>query len=181
MTHYCKRTTMNKFFNLIVAVSLTFGLASCLKDDEHFVDFASAGYVAEIPYAANRSILRTFSVSAAKASLDTLIDVNIASPSPPTTDVPITVGIDQAALTTYNAGVATKYTLLPAGSYTLANTTVTVPAGQRIASVRMSFIGSKIPTTGGPFALPISIQTVPSNVTISANYRTQIVAITLTK
>ena len=172
---------MNNLSKIFIAASLVVGLASCLKDDEHFVDFAGAGYVAEIPYTANRSILRTFSVSAAKASVDTLIDVNIASPNPPTVDIPITVGVDQAALTTYNATSTTKYALLPASAYKLANTTVTVPAGQRIASVKMSFIPSQIPTTGGPYALPISITTVPGNVVISANYHTQIVAVSLTK
>ena len=77
--------------------------------------------------------------------------------------------------------VGTKYTLLPADAYKIANTTVTVPAGQRIASVMLSFIPAKVPATGGPFALPITIQTVPTNVTISANYKTQIVTVSLTK
>jgi Domain of unknown function (DUF1735) len=172
---------MKLLINTVVALTLAVGLTSCLKDDEHFVDFAASGYVAEIPYVANRSILRSFSVSASKPSLDTLIDVNIASPSAPTTDIPITLGVDAGALTAYNATATTKYNLLPATAYTIPNATVTVPAGQRIASVRFSLLGGKVPTTGGPFALPISILVVPTNVTISANYRTQIVVVALTK
>ncbi len=175
------KQTMNKLFSIIVAVSLAFSLTSCLKDDEHFVDFAGVGYVAEIPYTANRSIIKAFPVSLAKASVDTLIDVNIASPNPPSMDIPITLGVDQAALTTYNAGSTTKYTLLPADAYKITNSMVTVPAGQRTASLKLSFIPAKVPTTGGPYALPITIQTVPSNVTISANYKTQIATISLTK
>jgi hypothetical protein len=172
---------MNKLFSIIVFVSMAFGLSSCLKDDEHFVDFAGAGYVAEIPYTANRSLIKSFPVSLAKASVDTVIDVNIASPNPPSMDIPITLGVDQAALTTYNAGSKTKYTLLPADAYKIASTTITVLAGKRIANLQLSFIPAKVPTTGGPYALPITIQTVPSNVTISANYKTQIATISLTK
>lgn len=171
---------MKNRFKMIVAAGLAVSLASCLKDDEHFVNFAGAGYVAEIPYAANRSVIRAFPVSAAKASSDTVIDVNIASPNPPTMDIPITVALDPAALTAYNATVATKYTLLSTDAYQLKTPTVTVKAGSRIASVGISFIGSKIPATGN-YAVPISITTVPGNVTISANYHTQIVAISRVK
>ncbi len=176
-----KLKTMNHLIKLIVAVTLATGLTSCLKDDEHFVNFAASGYVAEIPYAANRSILRSFSVSASKPSLDTLIDINIASPSPPTADVPVTLAVNQTALTAYNATATTKYTILPATAYTIASTTVTVPAGQRIGSLRFSLLGGKVPTTGGPYALPLTIVTVPSNVIISGNYNTQIVVVSLTK
>ena len=94
---------MNKLFSISVFVGLAISLSSCLKDDEHFVNFAGAGYVAEIPYTANRSIIKAFPVSLAKASVDTVIDLNIASPNPPTMDIPITVGVDPDALTTYNA------------------------------------------------------------------------------
>ena len=104
--------------------------------------------MAEIPYAANRSIIRAFPVSLAKASSDTVIDVNIASPNPPTMAIPITVGLDTAALTRYNAGTATKYTLLPAAAYQIKSPNITVAAGSRIASVGLSFIGSKVPATG---------------------------------
>lgn len=171
---------MKNIIKLVVTLGIGVSMASCLKDDAHFVDFAASGYVAEIPYAANRSILRAFPVSASKASSDTVIDVNIASPNPPTADVPITMGLDTAALTRYNATTATKYMLLPAAAYQIKNPMLTITAGNRIASLGLSFIGSKVPTTGR-YAVPISIMSVPSNVTISANYHTQIVAVTLTK
>ena len=172
---------MNKLVNIIVAASLAVGLTSCLKDDEHFVDFASAGYVAEIPYVANRSILKTVAVSATSAALVAPVDINIASPNPPTQDMPVTVAIDQAALTAYNTANKTTYTILPAAAYQLTNPMVTVASGQRIATVNVNFVGTQIPATGGPYAVPISIITVPSNVVISANYHTQILVVSLTK
>lgn len=172
---------MNKLFNSIVAVSLAVGLTSCLNDDEHFVDFAGAGYVAEIPYVANRSILKTVTVSATSTSLVAPVDINIASPNPPSQDVPVTVAIDQAALTAYNTANKTAYTILPAAAFQLTNPMVTVAAGQRIATVNVNLVGSQVPATGGPFAIPISITTVPSNVVISANYHTQILVVSLTK
>ncbi|GAB4024110.1 DUF1735 domain-containing protein [Spirosoma gilvum] len=172
---------MNKVFNIFVAVSVTLGLTSCLNDDEHFVDFAGSGYVAEIPYAANRSILKTVSVSASSASTVAPVDVNIASPNPPTQDLPITVAIDQAALTAYNTANKTSYTLLPTTAYQLTNPAVTVAAGQRIATVNVNLVGTQVPATGGPYAIPVSITTVPSNVVISANNHTQILVISRTK
>lgn len=181
MPNQNKQTTMNKLFNIIVAVSLAVGLTSCLKDDEHFVDFASAGYVAEIPYVANRSILKTIAVPATSTSLVAPVDINIASPNPPSQDVPVTVAIDQAALTAYNTANKTSYTIPPAAAFQLTNPMVTVTAGQRIATVNVNFVGTQVPATGGPYAIPLSITTVPSNVVISANYHTQILVISLTK
>ncbi|WP_157816063.1 DUF1735 domain-containing protein [Spirosoma pollinicola] len=172
---------MNKLCSIIVAASLAVGLISCLKDDEHFVDFAGVGYVAEIPYVANRSILKTVTVGATSTSLVAPVDINIASPTPPTQDVPVTVAIDQTALTAYNTANKTAYTILPAAAYQLSNPMVTVAAGQRIATVNVNFVGTQIPATGGPYAVPISITTVPSNVIISANYHTQILVVSLTK
>ncbi len=172
---------MNKLFSIIVAASLAVSLTSCLKDDEHFVDFAGVGYVAEIPYVANRSILKTVTVGATSTSLVAPVDINIASPNPPSQDVPVTVAIDQAALTAYNTANKTAYTILPAAAYQLTNPTVTVASGQRIATVNVNFIGTQIPATGGPYAVPISITTVPSNVVISANYHTQILVVSLAK
>ena len=176
-----KQTTMrNLFSTVVVAASLALSLTSCLKDDEHFVDFAGAGYVAEIPYTANRSILQTDSLSASTATSVFPLDINIASPNPPTQNIDIAVMVDQAALTTYNTGRTIKYTLLPSSAYQLTPA-VTVNAGSRIGTVNITFQHSQVPKIGGPYALPITIQTVPSNVTISANYRTQIIAVPLKK
>ena len=172
---------MNKFLSIIVAASVALSLTSCLKDDEHFVDFAASGYVAEIPYVANRSILKAVTVLSAPTSATANIapvDINIASPNPPTTDIPVGVGPDPTALDAYNKSANRAYKLLPSSAYQLTPS-VTVASGSRIATVNVTFIPGQIPTTGGPYALALSILTVPSNVTISANYRTQILAITL--
>ncbi|GAB3792058.1 hypothetical protein GCM10028819_01590 [Spirosoma humi] len=179
MPNQNKHTTMNKFFSIIVAASLAVGLTSCLKDDEHFVDFAGAGYVAEIPYVANRSILNTTD-SLRRTSTTAYVfpmDINIASPNPPTQDMQVGVAIDQAALTAYNTANKKAYQLLPSTAFQLTNPTVTVKAGTRIGTVNISIQPNQIPATGGPFAIPLSITTVPSNVVISANYHTEIIAV----
>lgn len=172
---------MKKLVKMILAVSLTTALISCLHDDEHFVDFAGSGYVAEIPYAANRSVLKTVTVSAGSASTVAPVDINIASPNPPTQDVAVTVAIDTAALRTYNTANQTAYQLLPAAAYQLTNPTVTVASGQRIGTVNVNFVGSQVPASGGPYAVPISITAVPANVVISANYHTQILVVSRTQ
>lgn len=173
---------MKNIVKLLVAASLAISLTSCLKDDEHFVDFAGAGYVAEIPYAANRSILRsTDSLVRTSATAYVFpIDVNIASPNPPTTSIPITVALDQAALTAYNTANKTTFQLLPATAFQLTNPSVTVAAGSRIATVNVNIIPSQVPTTG-TYVVPVTITSVPANVTISANYRTQLLRVLLKK
>jgi Domain of unknown function (DUF1735) len=170
---------MNKLLTIVVAASVAVSMTSCLKDDEHFVDFAASGYVAEIPYVANRSILKAVTVNAGATPTVAPVDINIASPNPPTTDVTVGVGPDQAALDVYNKANAKTYKLLPATAYQLSPATVTIASGSRVGTVNVSFVGSQVPTTGGPYALALSIQTVPSNVAISANYRTQILAVTV--
>ncbi len=169
---------MKNTFKLLVAAGLAVSLVSCLKDDEHFVDFAAAGYVAEIPYAANRSIIRTTDslVRTSATAYVFPLDVNIASPNLPTTSIPITVAIDQAALTAYNTANKTTYQLLPATAYQLTNPSVMVAAGSRIATVNISIIPNQVPATG-TYVIPVSITTVPANVTISANYHTQLLQI----
>ncbi|MBC3784054.1 DUF1735 domain-containing protein [Spirosoma utsteinense] len=172
---------MKKIAYFFVAAGLALGLTSCLNDDEHFVNFAGAGYVAEIPYTANRSIAKAVTVSAAAASVVAPVDINIASPNPPTQNIDVTVGVDQAALTTYNVGRATPYKILPAAAYQLTTPMVTVTAGQRIATVNVTFVGTQVPATGGPYALPLTIQSASNNAIISANNKTQILTVTLAK
>ena len=170
---------MKNRFKIGVTVALAVSLTACLKDDEHFVDIQGSGYIAEIPYAANRSIIRTTdSLSKTSATAYVFpIDVNIASPNPPTTSVPITVAVDQAALTAYNTANKTTYQLPPATAFQLTNPSITVASGSRIATVNISITPNQIPTTGGPYVIPISILTVPANVTISANYHTQLLRV----
>lgn len=169
---------MNTILKIVVAASVAVSMTSCLKDDAHFVDFAASGYVAEIPYVANRSILKAVTVTAGTTPTVAPVDINIASPNPPTTDVAIGVGPDQAALDAYNKTIAKPYVMLPATAYQLTPS-VTVASGSRIATANVTFVPGQIPTTGGPYALALSILTVPSNVVISANYKTQILAVTL--
>ncbi|MFD1143002.1 DUF1735 domain-containing protein [Larkinella insperata] len=171
---------MKQVIHYAVAAVLAVGLIACLNDDEHFVDFAGAGYVAELPYAANRDILKTVSVPASATSTVAPIDINIASPQPPTQDMAVTVAVDTAALTAYNTARGSAYVMLPATAYQLTNPTVTVPAGQRIATVTVNLLGAQVPASGGPYALPIRITAVPENVVISANYATQILVISRT-
>ena len=171
---------MNKLFKIVVAAGVALSMTSCLKDDEHFVDFAASGYVAEIPYAANRSILKRDTVSLSAASTVRPLDINIASPNLPTEAIQVGVVLDPAALTAYNKTIAKPYTLLPATAYQLP-ASVTINPGNRIGTINISYVGAQVPITGGPYALPVTIQSVPSNVTISANYRTQILAIVMIK
>jgi hypothetical protein len=167
---------MNKAFALLLVAGLGLGMSSCLKDDEHYTDFQNVGYVAEIPSSAFFGVVDNEGFPIQTTPYAYPFDVNIASPNPPTQNVDVTVGVDAAALTRYNAANGDSLQLLPAEAYSLGSTTVTVPAGKRLATVDLKFNTSKI-AVNGYYALPITIKSASNNVAVSANYGTKIIVI----
>lgn len=163
---------MKKILSLIVAASLTFGLASCLKDDEHMEPFSlqNTGYLAEIAglnVATDNSINQSFAASTAPSSFT--FNVKIASPNPPTQDIQVTVAASDSALALYNNVSNNTYTALPAAAYKILTPTVTVKAGTRFAPVSLQLNTSAIdPTQAG--ALAIKIVSATGGAIPSANF-----------
>ena len=162
--------------NVLGVCTLLFGVSSCLKDDAHFVDFAGVGATADIPTSTNSgSIIANKSFNIATAPTPYSFDVNISSPSIPTTSTDVTMGIDAATLKAYNdANLAadsssTVYEILPDSTYSFASPTITVPAGQRLGTVTINFKTSKIDASHS-YALPIVIKSATNGVTPSANW-----------
>ncbi|MFD2570717.1 BT_3987 domain-containing protein [Spirosoma soli] len=168
---------MKKFLYVIVAASLTGSLSSCLNDDEHYVDFKNVGAIAEIPSSAFYGLEDTRSYLKVAAAADTF-DVKVSSPNIPSQDVQISVAIDEAALTAFNAQNDTDYKILPASLYQLTTPTVTVKAGTRLAPVSFQLNTTSLSFTDN-YAIPFVIKTATNNVTVSSNYGTKILAIKL--
>lgn len=170
------------FLYSFLAGGLAFGLSSCLKDDEHFTNFQNVGAVAEIPSSAFYGIEDNQGIPIQTTPTTYSFDVNIASPTPPSQDVTVTLAIDKAALDAYNAADTTRhYQLLPTSLYQISGLTTTVKAGSRLAPVQLSFFSStdKVPNptayNDAEYALPLKITSASNNVAVSSNYGTKII------
>ncbi|MBS1662199.1 MAG: DUF1735 domain-containing protein [Bacteroidetes bacterium] len=173
---------MKKSYIALSLLSLVL-LASCLKDKSN-VEFNNLGYIAEISTASTNGTdqapsggLAYFTgavipTSVASGSDDNFFTVNIASPYPPTKDVPVTLAINDAARTAYNAASSDGYIYdaLPTAAYSFPATTGTVRAGYRLDTFNLSFFHDKMDPTKD-YMLPISITQAPGT-TISGNMST---------
>ena len=168
--------------SIVISISSALFLCSCVKDNPN-VDFNNLGYIAEISTASTNGTdqapsggLAFFSGATIATSVDPTPDaefftVNIASPYPPTKDIPVTLAINDAARVTYNASTPDyTYGALPAGAYSFPATTGTVHAGLRLDTFNLTFMhGNMDPTKD--YMLPISITAAPGT-TISGNMST---------
>jgi len=168
---------------IIFSVVTGLALSGCLKDKSN-TDFSNQnGYIAEISTSSVNSTdqapsggLTYFGDATMATSVDPTPDnefftVNIASPYPPTRDIPVTIAVDDAKRTAYNATTPDyTYGALPANAYSLPATTGTIHAGLRLDTFNVTFMyGSMDPTKD--YMLPISITQAPGT-TISGNMST---------
>src|ERR1700744_5218130 len=125
--------------SIVISFASSVLLCSCLKDKFN-VDFNDIGTVADISTASTNSAdqepsggLAFFGGAVIATTVDPTPDdefftVNIASQYPPTKDIPVTVAVNDAARTAYNASPSDGYTYeaLPASAYAFPATTGTV-------------------------------------------------------
>jgi len=178
---YILLTNMKSFFYSVLLAGLATSLTGCLNDDEHYTDFKNVGAVAEIPSSAFYGIGYNQGLSISTTPTSYTFDVNVASPTPPTQDVTITLAVDQATLDAYNSANSTSYQLLPSTLYQISSLTTTVKAGSRLAPVVVSlYSGSDRVTDPGAYndaeyALPLKITSATNNVAVSSNYGSRII------
>ncbi|HEY4286219.1 MAG TPA: DUF1735 domain-containing protein [Puia sp.] len=169
--------------SIVISFASSVLLCSCLKDKPN-VDLSGIGTIAEISTASTNSTdqapsggLANFSGAVIATSVDASPDdefftVNIASQYPPTKDIPVTVAVNDAARTAYNAAPSDGYTYgaLPTNAYSFPATTGTVHAGLRLDTFNITFMhGNMDPTKD--YMLPISLTAAPGT-TISGNMNT---------
>ncbi|MBB6129278.1 DUF1735 domain-containing protein [Mucilaginibacter lappiensis] len=135
-------------------------LSSCLKDDKHYVDFAGATPLIELPAASgvgsSGGILQAVGLAISTTPIPVNLMVNLASPHTLSTAVTVKVSVDQAALTKYNTDNSTSFVLIPASFYT-STFTATIPAGQNQAFVVINVNSSLIDPSITNYALPLTI------------------------
>src|SRR5438309_8608729 len=144
-----------KFSLIILAVYIC--LSACLKD-KAFMDVSGTQPVIEFANGTGgQSDLGNFGIDPTVDRLDTAIALNIASPQVLDYPVTVTLKVDPTMLTKYN-GVSgnTQLAMLPDSAFKFTTTTVTIPAGHRIARIPLTLFPTKIDPTKS-YGLPISI------------------------
>lgn len=156
-------------------------LSSCLKDNSHYVDFAGAKPLVELPAATGvgpgGGFVTPIALPIQSAAQNINLVVNLAAPKPLTSALTVKLEIDANALTAYNtANIAqfksdstaaaaagnpiptapTIYTLMPTNFYTLSGLSVTIPANQNSANLVISVITQNFDLTKN-YVIPFTI------------------------
>jgi len=161
---------MKKIISICVAVSLLISLAGCLKDDP-LNEFAStAKPIVEMPYHGMEGFSSDAVLAAGQPSpFEIPLVVNIASEFPLTSDVNVTLSVDDALRTQYNtSGAGLQYDALPDSTYTFDVKTGTIKAGSRLDTFYIHLLTDKLDFTHN-YMLPVKIADA-SGQTISGNF-----------
>lgn len=161
---------MKKIISICVGVSFLISLTGCLKDDP-LNDFEStAKPIVEMPYHGLEGFASDAVLAAGQPSpFEVPLVVNIASTYPLNKDVNVTLAVDDALRTQYNAsGAGLQYEAFPDSTYTFDATPGTIKAGSRLDTFYVHFLTDKIDFTHN-YMLPIKISDA-SGETISGNF-----------
>lgn len=148
-------------FNGLVAALCVISLSSCLKNKNEQPDFSATTPVVEIPVG---SPVGDGSVNSLTTSLiqqdvpsDYFFYINYAASSTKATDIKVTLSIDPAALTAYNAAHTSDpaLTQVPSAAFTMP-TTITIPANQRRVQVPVKFVSTALDPAIA-YGLPVTI------------------------
>ncbi|MBS1531007.1 MAG: DUF1735 domain-containing protein [Bacteroidetes bacterium] len=152
----------------ILAATAALSLSSCLKDPRYYT-FSQGGTVINFPLGG----LGNFGADAITDPGDTIVkqfSVDVASPNVPTTPTNVTIAVDNSIITSYNASnSAVTYNPMPDGSYVLSATKVTIPAGQRVGIITVTFYKNQLDPSQS-YMLPIKIVSGNSGNIISGNF-----------
>jgi len=155
------------FVTAILASVAALNLSSCLKDDSRFIDFASSATTVNFPLGG----LSHFGSDAVTDPGDTIVKqfaVDVASPKVPTSATDVTIAVDNTIIDAYNPGSAVQYEPMPDGSYVLSATKVTIPAGQRVGVITVTFYKGLLDPSKS-YMLPIKIVS-GTGATVSGNF-----------
>jgi BT_3987-like, N-terminal domain len=157
----------NKF--LLAFLGGTFLFTSCLKDDNvtnrvYGPEGTEDVKIVEIHDGPDK--VYSFDASSTAADYDVL-DIRLNAPA--SSDITVTLALDQALIDDYNAANGTSYAALPASVYTLNGLTVTIPKGSYSKKVTINMKSEDL--IAGPYALGLKLSgTSDASYTVSGNY-----------
>lgn len=159
-----------KIFKLLIAGAIvTSVMSSCLKNKFDYTNPDGSTSVVEFknPVAPSSetpegSLYTVYPVAyEVGASVEGTYTIQLTGPDPAPQDVVVNIGTKSAAVTELNADKSiissyVPYVVLPAELFTITTPTVTIPAGQRTATVKVAFKTVNFDFTK-KYALPISV------------------------
>lgn len=160
---------MKIFKLLITSAILTTMMSSCLKDKFDNINPSGSNSVVEFknPVAPSSetpegSLYTVYGVAYEVApSVEATYTIQLTGPDAAAQDVVVNIGVKSAAVTELNADKSiissyVPYVELPSALYTITTPQVTIPAGQRTATVKVAYKTVNFDFTK-KYALPISV------------------------
>jgi hypothetical protein len=108
-------------------------------------------------------------------SVDQPFEVNYAGAGTAPEDIVVTLELDPNALVSYNDEQGSHFTMMPANMYSVDSWTVTIPAGQKRATLDVEFFTDQFDLAES-YGFPLKIASVSSGI-ISSNYGTVIYSV----
>jgi hypothetical protein len=169
---------MKKIKYLAIVIIFTGLLQSCLKDSP-YLDVSNTQPVVEFPFGSNGTVtasLGTLSPLDSNNAFDTVIAINLSSPQVLNYDITVTVTLDSATITSYNAAnPSNQLTMIPDSAFSGPKSLdIVIPAGYRIARFPIKVYPAKIDPSVS-FVIPYTITKVvathggAANILISGN------------
>lgn len=159
---------MKKSLAILALMVVTF--SSCLKE-KYRTDFTTVPDVVEQPFPGY--VAQAIDLTTEPQTIK--IWVNLASVNTRDKDLTVTITQDQAAIDAYNDANQTSYEAMPDSTFSIAATSVTIPAGTREAFIPVTIYPAKIDLTV-PYLLSYTISDA-QGVTIAENRKTTLVSV----
>lgn len=155
----------------LFSISSLLVLTGCLKD-KPLNDFSTVGTIIELPYHGLEGFASDAVLVAGQTNPIVLdLVVNIASTYPLNKDLTVTIGVDDAKRTAYNAKGGVQYQALPSNAFALSATTAVIKAGSRQAKFKVTVYPDKVPDPTVNYMFAVSIKDAQGQ-TISGNFGT---------
>jgi hypothetical protein len=166
---------------LFAALGLT--MTSCLKDKgfengEYGLNGVTDRPGVGFPEAAKA--INPFSVNAISTSQTINAPlVNLLADKPAAQDVHVVLAYNNALVTAYNTANGTSLIIPTAAQYTISSLTITIPAGQRFASVPIVIPNASTLSLTNTYALGFKIVSVDGGYNIASNMQNVLVSISV--
>ncbi len=153
----------NKIFIILTLLASAIFLNSCLKDNvgEDWTSSLKGKMYAEVWQAG----FRAMSLNPVPDSVDFKFLINIATDAVPTTDITVTIGVDTAAVTRYNALKGTNYKTYP--FIDIPATNIVIKAGTRNAYAHVKVWNANTLNPCDNFMAPIAIVAADNGVVVT--------------
>jgi hypothetical protein len=171
---------------LILAIIVSFILASCLKDKGF--DNSEYGTVnnntvggkwVSIPWGANSINALSLDIKDEFQQVETFV-VSFDYQNPADKDIVVTLAVNNELVNAYNTANNTNVSVLPADAYQAQNMTITIPAGQRVSNRFVIPINTSLLNATTEYALGLTIQSVSDpSINIPANLKNVVLKVVL--